>query len=304
MNPHRRTALLLLVGLGVAYAAAVGLSFSTVLARDAAGCSCMRSAAEVSAASFGRWFGGGTLVVLFAFGATVALRAGRAVQRSERAAYRSRLGRRTVAGVRVHVVPGDSPRAFCVGGLRPRIIVTAAFLRLESPEQRAVLAHERAHTRARDPLAFAVLEAAAILPLFRPLAGEYRRQAEFSADDAARTAAGDGAFASALARGLDAAPDGAASFSPTEARVRRFLGHPYATSRAPLVWMAIGLVAVLSVLLGSSLGTRRAVARETLWCVAGPVSCRGAAILKSQNSRSTAGVLCRSTADGTVCGAR
>lgn len=57
----------------------------------------------------------------------------------------------------LHVLSGDVPLAYCVPGRKPKVVVSAAALELLSPDQTAaVVAHERAHLRARHDL---VLEA-------------------------------------------------------------------------------------------------------------------------------------------------
>lgn len=68
-----------------------------------------------------------------------------------------RSARRTEAGY--HEVPSEAPLAITAGLLAPRVYVTTGLLRqLDGPYREAVLAHERAHVRRRDPLARLVAE--------------------------------------------------------------------------------------------------------------------------------------------------
>lgn len=61
----------------------------------------------------------------------------------------------------VRVLPHETPMAYCIPGLRPRVVLTAATLTaLEPDELDAVLSHEQAHLRARHDL---VLEAFTVL---------------------------------------------------------------------------------------------------------------------------------------------
>lgn len=64
----------------------------------------------------------------------------------------------------VRVLPHETPMAYCVPGLRPQVVMTAATLTtLDADEVQAVLSHERGHLRARHDLvveAFTVLHEA------------------------------------------------------------------------------------------------------------------------------------------------
>lgn len=207
-----------------------------------------------------------------------------------------RLARRTLEGRRVSIVPGNEPRAFCVGGWRPEVVVTVAFLRLDPTERSAILAHEAEHRRYCDPLALSFLGAIArILPPLRPIAVEFRRSVEFAADDAARLRAGDNAFGAALAAAIEPAPGFSVGFSPTEARIRRFLGEPHHTSRVPLAATAIGFVIGLSALFGGFRFGHRAEAR-----VDGTM-CRAERIRCERLLTPHVPVACTSTPGGTVC---
>ncbi len=110
---------------------------------------------------------------------------------------------RFIGGQRVRVVPGRSIHAFC-GGLRsPKVVVSrSAVEQLETAALHAVVAHEAAHVRRRDPLRLAVLatvaDAAFFLPLVRHLVDRHAALTEIVADQAAAAAAGRPAVARAL----------------------------------------------------------------------------------------------------------
>lgn len=85
-------------------------------------------------------------------------------------------------------------RPFCCGLVRAAIVVPRSLLASERRTQlAAVLRHEAAHARARDPLAQALLSALGVLlwchPLFWWLRGDVRFQSELCADDAASSGA-------------------------------------------------------------------------------------------------------------------
>jgi Zn-dependent protease with chaperone function len=103
----------------------------------------------------------------------------------------------------VRVVPHETPMAYCVPGLRPRVVLSAATLTLLGPaELDAVLGHERGHLRARHDLvleAFTVLHAA--FPRWvssQAALDEVRLLVEVLADRAAVRQAGTDAMARAL----------------------------------------------------------------------------------------------------------
>lgn len=102
---------------------------------------------------------------------------------------------RRLAGAVVHVLPVDRAFCFVSGVRRPRIFVGQALLSALSPrEAAAMVAHEAAHVRRRDPLMLAILN---LLYALCPLPGGVRlvtawvRTAERVCDEAAAQACGD-----------------------------------------------------------------------------------------------------------------
>jgi hypothetical protein len=114
----------------------------------------------------------------------------------------SRVKRTRVGNVRVLHVPGEV--AFTLGVLRPRIYLSEAVW--NSAHRDVVLAHERAHLRARHPLLLAAARLSArvwwYLPLTRTLLRELELTAELCADEAAVRAAGRAPLARAMQHAL------------------------------------------------------------------------------------------------------
>jgi len=95
----------------------------------------------------------------------------------------------------VRVFVQDRPLAFSAGLLRPRIHVSTGALAILGPaELAAVVAHERHHTRRRDPLRLFLVRALAdalfVLPALPRLTERYAALVELGADDAALSASG------------------------------------------------------------------------------------------------------------------
>lgn len=95
---------------------------------------------------------------------------------------------------RVRMVAGFPNPAFTAGWLRPVVYVAAELAeRLSAAELRAVLAHEAAHVRRRDPLRLSALRFLGALvfwlPALRRLTDDLADEVEFQADDAAAGAA-------------------------------------------------------------------------------------------------------------------
>lgn len=111
----------------------------------------------------------------------------------------------TGAPAGVHVVDHDEPFAFTYGLGEPRIAVSRALLeRLSPSELDAVLAHERYHVAARDPLKLLVARAAARTCFFLPAIGHlvtrYVAGRELAADRRSLRDSGRPALAGALVK--------------------------------------------------------------------------------------------------------
>jgi Zn-dependent protease with chaperone function len=122
----------------------------------------------------------------------------------------------------VHVLEHEAPTAYCVPGIRSRVVVSSGTVAsLSDEELAAVLAHERAHLRARHDLvleAFTVLhEAFPAVVTSQSALDEVRLLVEVLADRAARRRHGArslvAAFSTLAATGSAAAPDGAVAAS-------------------------------------------------------------------------------------------
>ncbi|MFT4200630.1 M48 family metalloprotease [Gordonia sp. (in: high G+C Gram-positive bacteria)] len=149
----------------------------------------------------------------------------------------------------------DQPLAYCLPGRRQRVIVTdGAVARLSDAELRAVLAHERAHLRARHDLvleAFIALQAA--FPRFvrsSSALGSVELLAEALADDQAVRSTSPSTLAHALVAVSDsAAPRGAlaAGGSTTVARINR-LASPNSTTIAAAAYAGAAAILVVPTL--------------------------------------------------------
>ena len=141
-----------------------------------------------------------------------------------RQGYRQRAFRRRLPatpqrlhGVRVLVVPSSRPVAFCLGLLRPCIVVSDRLLELLADrELLSVIAHERHHARRRDPLRRALAQAMSdalwFIPALRRTAATQMTISELAADAEAARSAGVQPLASALvAFGDHGGPDTGAS---------------------------------------------------------------------------------------------
>ncbi|MFE1266957.1 M56 family metallopeptidase [Streptomyces sp. NPDC058757] len=176
------------------------------------------------------------------------LRAGR-----DRARHRARLD---LVGVRcprlrVTVLPHATPGAYCLPGLRARVVVSDAAVRLLSARQLdAVVEHERAHVAGRHHLPLAAAEGFAALFRRLPLARHVRDQValllEMTADDRALRRHPDAVLATAmyeLAAGrTPRGAFGAAGPSPAVLRMRRILGPrpaPHPALRSALASAAV-----------------------------------------------------------------
>lgn len=158
------------------------------------------------------------------------------------------------------VIDYPAAAAYCLPGIRSQIVVSAGTLALLGPaELTAVLAHERAHVRARHDLVlipFTSLRRA--FPRSRVIAQSYRTVAllvEMMADDRALRVRGllPRELATALLRfgtaGADAAPAGAMAAAEGEitARVKRLLTPPPPLPRATQAAVVIGSAVMVAV---------------------------------------------------------
>lgn len=148
------------------------------------------------------------------------------------------------AGLRgVNCIDSATADAFCAGALRPGVYVTTGLLqRLDAAELQAVLAHEAAHARRRDPLRRALARGVALSFFFVPLVRWWSRhdleQSEVKADRRAIERVGRKPLAAALWR-LDG--EGGLSLTPAfggaaELRVAQILGDPV-PRRGPSPWI-------------------------------------------------------------------
>jgi len=173
---------------------------------------------------------------------------------------------------RTHLVALDTPVALCHGLLRPRLLLsTGAFRGLSAAEAEAVLLHERAHLRGRDPLrlvvARALAEALPGVPALARLAAAVPVAQELRADRAVLTSVGADALAGALLKvgeapgpvhGRDVA---VGAFGALDARIDQLLGG--APTAPTLSSCAVAMVGVT--LVGVAL---LAALVPPLWCVA------------------------------------
>jgi Zn-dependent protease with chaperone function len=160
----------------------------------------------------------------------------------------------------LHVLDHEAPTAYCVPGLRPRVVVSRGTVASLAPEElEAVLAHEQAHVRARHDLvleAFTVLqEAFPAVVTSRHALEEVRLLVEVLADAAARRRHGARALVSAFsalaAGGVMSAPEGAVAASDLGLAVRLdlLLDERRHRVQATLVLLTAAAVLVLPTLL-------------------------------------------------------
>jgi Zn-dependent protease with chaperone function len=129
----------------------------------------------------------------------------------------------------VRVLEHEAPTAYCVPGLRSRVVISRGTVAALAPDElAAVLSHEQAHVRARHDLvleAFTVLQQAypAVVTSAQALE-EVRLLVEVLADRAAQRRHGPAALVGALSALLDAgatrAPDGAVAAVDSALQVR------------------------------------------------------------------------------------
>ena len=166
----------------------------------------------------------------------------------------------------VRVLAHPTPTAYCLPGLRRRVVLTEGTLRtLPGEELDAVLAHERAHLRARHDLVlefFTVLHQSAPQRLQAPEAlREVRLLVEVLADRAARRRTGPVPLARALvalagASHPETALAATADVGATRTRMALLAEDDAPRWLAPVVYgFAAGVLAAPLVLLGLALGS-------------------------------------------------
>ena len=215
---------------------------------------------------------GGTLVVLAVVGRAVScLSAGLLQARRQRGRQLQALALVARADHRSGALVVDHPAAvaYCLPGPRGHVVLTtAALAALDTDEVAAVLAHERAHLRARHHLVVAMSAALQRafprIPVFRDAHCELARLVEMHADDAAAQRSERMTIATALVRLAESpapAPSLGAGGSTSLARVRRLVA-PAQPLTAP--GRALGVVAAV-VLVTAPVGivTAPAVAAAT-----------------------------------------
>lgn len=104
---------------------------------------------------------------------------------------------------RVYALPASQPSAFCIGLLRPRVVLTEGLLtRLDRDEQAAVVWHEGMHARAHEPLKCLLARLAVRTFFWMPALGElldrYLLAKELDADRRATSNTSRRALAGAL----------------------------------------------------------------------------------------------------------
>ncbi|MFD8644170.1 MULTISPECIES: M56 family metallopeptidase [Streptomyces] len=169
-----------------------------------------------------------------------------------RARHRDRLDKVGVRSdrLRATVLMHGTPAAYCLPGLRSRIVVSDAAVRLLTEEQLdAVLEHERAHVAGRHHLLIAAAEAFATvfpwLPLARRARAEMAVLLEMIADDRALRSHSHEALATAMYEmAAGRAPKGAfgAGGSAAVLRMKRILGPRRAPH--PALWGSVASVAL------------------------------------------------------------
>lgn len=162
-------------------------------------------------------------------------------------------GRSSAGGGALRVLDVEQPLAYCLPGVRSRVVVSeGALATLGDREVTAILAHERAHLRARHDLvieAFTAVHAA--FPRFVRSASaldEVRLLTELLADDAAVRTTGPAPLARALvACAAGRTPSGALAVGgpTTVLRVRRLAGRPNSAMLATAGYLGAAAVLVL-----------------------------------------------------------
>lgn len=165
------------------------------------------------------------------------------------------------AGIsRLRCVASTGRSAFCAGLFRQHVYVTTGIANLAANEVDAVLAHEAAHARRRDPLRRLLARAASDVVFWFPLLRWWLRKhvenAELQADRAAIDHAGRQGLAAALLAATALPPVAVPAMGgATEARIANLLGDDLPVRRPPLSLVALSLLgAIVAVWLVMCLG--------------------------------------------------
>jgi beta-lactamase regulating signal transducer with metallopeptidase domain len=157
------------------------------------------------------------------------------------------------AGIaRLRCLAGSDRTAFCAGLLRPRVYVTIATAeQLNTNELDAVLAHEAAHARRRDPLRRLLTRAAADVMFWFPLLRWWLRthveNAEIHADKAAIDHAGRQGLAAAMLAAASQPPVAAPAMGgATETRIAHLLGEDLPQRRPPRSLVVLSLLGAIA----------------------------------------------------------
>lgn len=211
-----------------------------------AGLSAALLAASVDAALF-HSFASMDVVVVVVGGGVALAGAVRGLVSLARGVWAHRRSQAVIARheIRPGVVGDPVPRAFCVGLLRPKVYLTAgAIAELDADERDAVVAHEQAHARRRDPLRLLLTRATADALFFCPGARQLAERAGDLAELDADASADQRALASAMLH-LDSVSaervDGLAGIPPTwRIGVTTMAAGGFVVAAAGLAAVAIG----------------------------------------------------------------
>jgi len=185
-----------------------------------------------------------------------------------------------VEPARVRVFHSMTPEAFTVGLVRPKICLSVGLLQsMPETEVQAVLRHEHAHVKARDPLRLAAVRLLSdflwFLPVTRILAEVFSGLAEVWADEAAVSA---GSNSLELASAIVKTAGGASSeprLAPAlgglawvERRIMRLLGRelmiPVRIPWGRGLTSGLMIATFLALLAGPALGTARARSQDPM----------------------------------------
>jgi Zn-dependent protease with chaperone function len=160
---------------------------------------------------------------------------------------------------RLLVIHAEEPRAFTFGLLWPAVAVSSSLVRcLADDEMEAILRHEAAHVRRRDPLRMLVVGSLArafvFAPILRELARRFQAAKEIDADEDVIMAMGSRRpLVSALLRVEEIRPAGAMpSFAGiSDARLASLEGEePFPRQQRRLLAASISLVTLLGIAAG------------------------------------------------------